>query len=167
MLIFTSQGAKSGALIESESGAAPQAELCPETVRVCETVSYAHQHGVIHRDLKPDNVMVGEFGETYVLDWGLAKVLGRPGGIANADPSQLEPVVRTQRSQSHPTRMGTVAGTPAYMAPEQAEGALDQIDARTDVFSLGVILYELLTGTTPIRQQRIQQEAFDPVRAAV
>ncbi len=116
--------------------------------RVCEAVGYAHSRGVVHRDLKPDNVMVGRHGEVLVLDWGLAKVLGRPDWAA--DDGELDPV-QTDRSRdsAHQTQVGQVAGTPAYMPPEQALGQIDQIDARSDVYALGALLYEVLCGRAP------------------
>ena len=117
--------------------------------QVCQAVAYAHARGVIHRDLKPPNVMVGAFGEVQVMDWGLAKVLGnntrkepRPPGPINAS------VIRTHRdgSSGSETCEGDVLGTPAYMPPEQALGEMDRLDERCDVFSLGAILCEVLTG---------------------
>jgi Serine/threonine protein kinase len=111
--------------------------------RICETVGYAHDRGVLHRDLKPDNVMLGPHGEVFVLDWGLAKVMGQAGTALRG--------VETVRSRSDAlaTQVGRVAGTPAFMAPEQARGAVDELDARTDVYALGAVLYHLLAGRRP------------------
>lgn len=116
--------------------------------QVCDAVAYAHGRGVVHRDLKPANVMVGVRGEVLVLDWGLAKLLARPESVAAA--GALEPV-QTERSaaSAHRTQVGAVAGTPAYMPPEQALGDIDRIDARTDVYALGAMLYEVLAGQAP------------------
>jgi serine/threonine-protein kinase len=116
---------------------------------VCQTVAYAHARGVIHRDLKPSNVMVGSFGEVQVMDWGLAKVLLRDGqAVREEREARTETVVATLRSQgnSELSQAGSVLGTPAYMAPEQARGEIDLVDRRADVFALGSILCEVLTG---------------------
>jgi eukaryotic-like serine/threonine-protein kinase len=119
--------------------------------QVCQTMAYAHARGVIHRDLKPSNIMVGGFGEVQVMDWGLAKVLDQ-GGVADEEKAILATgdacAVRTLRSGSAAmeSRAGSVLGTPSYMAPEQARGALDTLDERADVFALGSILCEILTG---------------------
>ena len=118
--------------------------------QVCQTVAYAHARGVIHRDLKPSNIMVGSFGEVQVMDWGLAKVLEQ-GGVADevrAMRASDDSAVRTWRSGSEgmESRAGSVLGTPSYMAPEQARGELDTLDERADVFALGSILCEILTG---------------------
>lgn len=109
--------------------------------RVCEAVGFAHARGVIHRDLKPDNIMLGAYGEVLVLDWGLAKVLGDPE-LA----SPLLDAVQTDRSigGAPSTKMGVIAGTPAYMPPEQARG--EAAHPAVDVYALGAILYEILSG---------------------
>jgi len=122
-------------------------------------VDFAHSRGVVHRDLKPQNIMVGDYGEALVMDWGLAKVLGHqiskdekvgeggPEALAADGDSQDGEQVKTSRSEKgiHTLR-GAVQGSLAYMAPEQARGEVDSIDARTDVFGLGAILYFVLTG---------------------
>jgi serine/threonine-protein kinase len=118
---------------------------------VCQTVGYAHARGVIHRDLKPSNVMVGSFGEVQVMDWGLAKVLPRaaPNQPTAPQPARNQTIVATPRSKgdSDLSQAGSVLGTPAYMAPEQARGETECVDRRSDVFALGSILCEILTGT--------------------
>ena len=114
-------------------------------LKVCDGVAFAHSRGVIHRDLKPANIMVGDFGEVLVMDWGLAKIVGRED-ICAAD------LVTSSRVESDAGRTidGSALGTPAYMPPEQADGALDKIDHRSDIYSLGAILYELLTLEKPV-----------------
>jgi serine/threonine protein kinase len=107
--------------------------------RACQAVAAAHDQGVIHRDLKPENIMVDDFGVVYVMDWGLAKQL-----VEDDDGKQ---------SDSQRTRLGAVMGTPAYMSPEQASGHAAESDRQTDVFSLGVMLYEILTGVNPFRSE--------------
>jgi serine/threonine-protein kinase len=123
-------------------------------LKVCEAVAYAHARGVIHRDLKPSNVMVGSFGEVQVIDWGLAKVLARGGAADEAAPDDAG-LIRTARSSGagtpvgSDTQAGRVLGTPAYMSPEQARGEVDRLDERCDVFGLGAVLCEVLTGKPP------------------
>jgi serine/threonine-protein kinase len=118
---------------------------------ICQTMAYAHARGVIHRDLKPSNVMVGSFGEVQVMDWGLAKVLRRGGAVEDASAGRAKDqgtVIATARSgsDSDHSQAGSIMGTPSYMAPEQARGEVDQVDERADVFALGSIFCELLTG---------------------
>jgi serine/threonine-protein kinase len=122
--------------------------------QVCQTVGYAHARGVIHRDLKPSNIMVGAFGEVQVVDWGLSKVLDR-GGLNDAAQRQLEqttePEVMTTRALGRGSGSGAILGTPSYMSPEQAQGEVDSLDEQTDVFALGAVLCEILTGHPPYR----------------
>ena len=143
-------------LAERPTPAAGLRRLVDVFESVCQTVAYAHSRGVIHRDLKPANIMVGAFGEVQVVDWGLAKVLAR-GGTADeqrARAAQSErTVLETVRSDGSgggtDSLVGSVLGTPAYMPPEQASGRVDRLDERSDVFALGAILCEILTGAPP------------------
>ena len=121
---------------------------------ICQTMAYAHARGVVHRDLKPANIMIGSFGEVQIVDWGMGKVL-QQGGVADEQlaaerRSQLS-VIETVRSSGHGTQsvLGSVMGTPAYMPPEQARGDVDAMDERSDVFALGAILCEIVTGQPP------------------
>jgi serine/threonine protein kinase/WD40 repeat protein len=124
-------------------------------LRVCEAVAYAHSKGVIHRDLKPANVMVGRFGEVYVMDWGLAKVLGREEptreeGATRSRIASLREDLEDSGSDSPVfTQDGEVVGTPAYMSPEQAHGDLEVLGPPSDVYAVGAILYRLLAGHRP------------------
>jgi len=131
-------------------------------VSVCQAIAYAHSRRVIHRDLKPSNVMLGSYGEVVVLDWGLAKILDKQDEATEAEPA----IRNLDDSGGVATQPGQVLGTPAYMAPEQALSKHDEIDALTDVYGLGAILYRLLTGERPHRgrdsQERIRHAAEDP-----
>jgi serine/threonine protein kinase len=125
-------------------------------VAVCNTVAYARSRGVVHRDLKGQNIILGDFGDVVVLDWGLAKVLG--GSLGTSDPlvnPRINPVADKER-----TVQGQVIGTPGYMAPEQAMGRPDLVDFRTDVYGLGAILYEILVGRPPFEGH----DPFDVLR---
>jgi eukaryotic-like serine/threonine-protein kinase len=139
-----------------------QTRVVDVIVKVCETLAFAHSRGVIHRDLKPDNIMVGAFGETYVMDWGLAKMTrGDDGDLevghepASAGqtvligPPEVLPVGSGASGSSAETEMGCVLGTAWYMPPEQASGQINELDERSDIYSVGAILYELLSGRRP------------------
>jgi serine/threonine protein kinase len=108
---------------------------------VCDAVAFAHAHGVIHRDLKPQNIMIGSFGEVLVLDWGVAKILRRHEPVS--------PEADTLIKNPDDTRHGTIIGTRNYMSPEQARGEINQLDERADVYSLGAVLHFLLTNKPP------------------
>jgi eukaryotic-like serine/threonine-protein kinase len=125
-------------------GRARSEELLQIFLRVCDAVSFAHSRGVIHRDLKPSNVMVGSHGQVYVMDWGVAML--REGPRTHDRPTSMR-----VKSSSDSTResVGSLTGTPSYMAPEQAWGRVDEIDERTDVYGLGGVLYFLLTLRPP------------------
>ena len=132
-------------------------KLLRRFIDVCNAIDYAHSRGVLHRDIKPANIIVGKHGETLVVDWGLAKPTGpgRPGdrvGRADADA-----VLGQRQSETLP---GSALGTPAYMSPEQAEGQLERLGPRSDVYSLGATLYCLLTGQPPFAG-----EVVDVIRA--
>ncbi len=140
--------------------------------RMCEAVAFAHAHGVIHRDLKPSNVMVGPFGEVLVMDWGVAKILddgAEPPAVTPTAPAVAAPAdfheAETRAAPSGETRAGMVLGTPGYMAPEQAAGRVDLVDARADVYALGVMLKELTDGAdeaVPRRLEAIADKALAP-----
>ena len=121
-------------------------KLLSRFLDVCNAVEYAHSRGVLHRDLKPSNVMLGRYGETLVVDWGLAKPIGKQEATSPSDEPTLMPGHGTD---STPTRMGSAIGTPAYMSPEQAAGQIDQLGVASDVYGLGATLYCLTTGVAP------------------
>ena len=125
--------------IRKSSSLEERLELLPHFFNICNAVAYSHSKGVINRDLKPSNVMIGEFGETVVLDWGLAKI---------KDSDEII-FVRHENFGVGETVVGQAIGTPSYMPPEQAEGKIGEIDELSDIYSLGAILYQILTGVTP------------------
>jgi serine/threonine protein kinase len=132
----------------AEAGPLDLHSLLRSFVAVCQAVAYAHSRGVLHRDLKPSNVVLGDYGEVMVLDWGLARLLSRDGHQAKEEATSLLPVSLEGGSRDE-TVQGQVLGTPAYMAPEQAEGRLDLLGPATDVYALGAVLYEVLTSQAP------------------
>ncbi|HEV3004859.1 MAG TPA: serine/threonine-protein kinase, partial [Pirellulales bacterium] len=149
-----------GKTLADELKIADRPRLLQAFTQVCQAVGFAHSRGVIHRDLKPANIMVGAFGEVQVMDWGLAKDLAsreasgashllaaQPSAIVGTDPNRTTDHLAASESTDDRTQAGTVMGTPAYMAPEQARG--EPTDARGDVFALGGILCAILTGQPP------------------
>jgi serine/threonine-protein kinase len=130
-------------------------QLLRRFVDVCNAIAYAHSRGVIHRDLKPANILLGPYGETLVVDWGLAKVVGRD------DPTPQPMAEMTLRPASHSdtgeTMAGTAIGTPSYMSPEQAEGRPERIGPATDIYGLGATLYCLVTGRPPLDGSDIEE----------
>jgi serine/threonine protein kinase len=150
-----------------EAGPLELRELLGSFVGMCNAVAYAHSQGVLHRDLKPANVVLGDYGEVIVLDWGLARLMEEK----EADASPLEVPAQNEVAA---TVAGQVLGTPAYMAPEQAEGRLDLLSPATDVYGLGATLYELLTDRLPFTGRdtmgllrQVIHEPPAPVRSAV
>ena len=138
-------------------------------LRVCDTMAYAHDKGVLHRDLKPSNVMVGRFGEVYVMDWGLAKVVGqqdrhdlRIRADATTGVSRLETARKrdadTDAENSVVSMDGQQLGTPSYMSPEQARS--EELDGRADVYSIGAMMYELVTGSAPYAPKGLRKPAY-------
>jgi len=124
----------------------PLLKLLDIFIKICEGIGFAHNRGVIHRDLKPANIMVGKFGEVQVMDWGVAKIIGRE--VRAENDSGVVMTDRLDHGSAH-TMMGSIIGTPSYMSPEQARGDLDLMGPMTDIFSLGVILYEMLALRSP------------------
>ncbi len=133
---------------EGKAGILELRQLLTSFVTVCKAVDYAHDRGVLHRDLKGLNVILGKHGEVFLLDWGMAKAAGNLQTNDGPDPVMLATMAPDTETQP-----GSRLGTPAYMAPEQAAGRNDQIDRRTDVYALGVILYEILTGRLPFQAE--------------
>ncbi|MCB9564542.1 MAG: protein kinase [Kofleriaceae bacterium] len=133
------------AVVAGAADFAARAALLPHVIAVCEALAYAHDRGVVHRDLKPANVLCGDYGETVVIDWGLAKDLSVEGADARTTvPDDADPIGTGATDVTH---HGSAIGTPAYMPPEQARG--EPVDARADVYALGALLYHVLAGAPP------------------
>jgi len=147
------------ALSEAPDAAARRAHL-GQFLALCNGIAFAHSRGVIHRDIKPSNVMLGEFGETLILDWGLATETDRVEPVA-VDGEVLE------SSAPERTVAGMLLGTPSYMSPEQAGGRVDEVDERSDIWGLGAVLYHILTGGPPHQGQTaseiVAKAQCDPV----
>ena len=127
-------------------------ELLRRFLDVCNAMAYAHSRGILHRDLKPNNILLGPYGETLVVDWGLAKPVGRPEEASHTEEETLRP---DSADSGNPTRPGDTPGTPAYMSPEQAAGDVDRLGLPSDVYSLGATLYCLLTGKPPFEDRDV------------
>ena len=143
-------------------------KLLRRFVDVCNAIDYAHNRGVLHRDIKPANVIVGKHGETLVVDWGLAKSMGKADVARSSDERPLNPRSASGSAQTLP---GSAIGTPAYMSPEQATGDMEHVGPLSDVYSLGAALYCLLTGKTPFEGEdvgavlrAVQRGEFPPPR---
>jgi serine/threonine protein kinase len=125
-------------------------DIISRFIDVCFAMEYAHSSGVLHRDLKPGNIMLGKYGETLVVDWGLAKAGAEDTQEATGDLDQETPLVPSSGDYGSATQTGRALGTPQFMSPEQAAGRLDELGPTTDVYSLGATLYQVLTGVAPI-----------------
>jgi serine/threonine protein kinase/WD40 repeat protein len=123
--------------------------ILPSILDLCQALAYAHSRRVIHRDIKPANAMIGEFGETVLLDWGLAKIQGTKDVYSDKLRETLRSLKLKEPEKTPRTQAGEAIGTPHYMPPEQARGEIDKLDERSDVYSMGAMLYETLTGKPP------------------
>jgi serine/threonine protein kinase len=150
----------------AEGTAPPQrlGSLIEIFLKICDGIAYAHAKGVIHRDLKPENIMLGEFNEVLIMDWGLAKTLGKPAHTGAGGGRSMVRSVRQDSAGEALTMDGAILGTPHFMSPEQARGEVRNLDARTDIYGLGAILYQILTLENPVRGSD-SDEVLDNVRA--
>jgi serine/threonine protein kinase len=130
-------------------------KLLRRFIDVCNAVAYAHSRGILHRDLKPGNIMLGKYGETLVVDWGLAKVAGRQAAVSESERSVELTLHPYSGSGSLETQAGAALGTPAFISPEQAAGKLDELGPASDIYGLGATLYVLLTGKLPFSGEAV------------
>lgn len=142
-------------------------KLLPNFLDVCNAVAYAHTRSVIHRDLKPLNVMIGEFGETLLIDWGIAKIKGVQDIHAQDVVDRAKSLRIGDAEATAKTTYGQAMGSPYFMPPEQAAGKIDEVDERADIYSLGAILYVFLTGHPPYKEMKVMEfldkvQSFDP-----
>ncbi|MCW5804597.1 MAG: serine/threonine protein kinase, partial [Deltaproteobacteria bacterium] len=135
------QGTTLAKLLEGDKERYTLQRVLRAFAEVCLAVEFAHVRGIVHRDLKPDNIILGDYGEVYVIDWGVAKVIGEDGGDAEGEFDDVS------GSGDHATAVGTAIGTPGYMSPEQARG-MSHVDGRADIYTLGCVLFEILAGET-------------------
>lgn len=129
----------------------------PNFMSLCQAIAYAHSRGVIHRDLKPLNVMMGEFGETLLIDWGIAKLKGKQDMHAKEMKEHARELRLSDAEATAKTVYGQTIGSPYYMAPEQAEGKTDEVDERSDTYALGAILYHILAGQPPYKGMNVYE----------
>ena len=132
-------------------------QLLQSFVSLCNIVAYAHEHGIVHRDIKPANIILGTFGETMLMDWGLAKRLNEPEPVSD-EAAPVTESADTVVERPLKTRVGQFMGTPAFASPEQRQGQVELVDCRTDVYSLGATLLTMLTGSVPSSESTRQSE---------
>ena len=149
----------------------PLTALLTAFQKICDAIAFAHSKKVLHRDLKPENIMLGEYGEVLVMDWGLAKVIdparAQDGAIFDAGERTAVRVISDAGDTGSMTMDGTVLGTPKYMSPEQARGENETLTARSDIYSLGGILYQLLTLRPPVEGRNVEEVLQKVARAEV